>query len=77
MKGLARPPNKSLFRKPTNQEIAAFTVPYGGRNFHSGLTGIFYEFGAEKNDFFLTGLHGCTAVIIVVGPSEAILEITH
>jgi hypothetical protein len=57
----------TLFREPSNEEIAAFTIAYQGSNFHSGTTGFYYEFGSKKNDFYITGLHGCTAVVIVVG----------
>ncbi|KAF1825922.1 uncharacterized protein K489DRAFT_376311 [Dissoconium aciculare CBS 342.82] len=55
----------TLFREPSNEEIAAFTIAYQGSNFHSGTTGFYYEFGSKKNDFYITGLHGCTAVVIV------------
>jgi hypothetical protein len=57
---------KTLFAPPSEAEIAAFIVPYQGQNKHSGNTGIYYDFGTTKEDFMLTGLHGCTAAVIVV-----------
>jgi hypothetical protein len=58
--------NKELFDGPTDAEIAAFVVKYQEKDYHSGNTGFYYDFGTKKQDFILTGLHGCTAAVIVV-----------
>jgi hypothetical protein len=67
-----KPTNKPLFKKPTNAEVAAFIVPYQQKDYHSGNTGFYYEFGTRKQDFILTGLHGCTAAVIVVSSTKSL-----